>query len=87
MLGGLLAWVTLPAGGGVIPARYLSAWPACCGCVFLPFTLGLSLPLPGLQEGIDWSDMARLWPAFPLIGGLAFWPSSPSIPSTIRASL
>jgi hypothetical protein len=43
-----------------------------CGAFFFLFTLGLGLPLPGLQEGIGWDDMARLWPAFPLIGGLAF---------------
>ena len=32
------------------------------GLFFFPFTFGL----------FEWADMGRLWPAFPVIGGLAF---------------
>ncbi len=39
------------------------------GAFFLLFTLHLNLPGYGL---VEWSDMGRLWPAFPVIVGVAF---------------
>lgn len=39
------------------------------GLFFFLFTLNLTLPLLGR---ITWGDMARLWPAFPSIVGIAF---------------
>ena len=72
MLGGVLALVTYAGAGRRDPGQvFVGVAGLLCGAFFFLFTLGLSLPLPGLQEGIDWSDMARLWPVFPLIGGLA----------------
>ncbi len=43
------------------------------GLFFFVFTLQLRLPLAGWREsGADWGDVARLWPGFVVIGGLAF---------------
>jgi hypothetical protein len=42
------------------------------GAFFFLFTLRIPLPIVGMQEGVRWSDMDRLWPAFVVIGGLAF---------------
>ncbi|MBI3762560.1 MAG: hypothetical protein HY260_11970 [Chloroflexi bacterium] len=51
------------------------------GAFFFLFTLSLSLPLPGLSDGVTWNDMARLWPGFVVIGGVAFlaqWMANPA---------
>ena len=42
------------------------------GAFFFLFTLRLPLPITGLQDGVRWDDMERLWPAFVVIGGLSF---------------
>jgi hypothetical protein len=50
------------------------------GAFFFLFTLNLPLPLPGLQDGVQWADMGRLWPMFVLIvglGALAQWATDP----------
>jgi hypothetical protein len=39
------------------------------GAFFFLFTLRIDIPGYG---PVDWSDMSRLWPAFPLIVGIAF---------------
>src|SRR5262245_17497926 len=42
------------------------------GGLFFLFTLHLALPLPGLEDGVSWGDMGRLWSVWILIVGLAF---------------
>jgi hypothetical protein len=42
---------------------------ALVGAFFFLFTLRVNLPGYG---PVNWSDMGRLWPAFPLIVGIAF---------------
>ena len=42
------------------------------GAFFFLFTLRIPLPIAGMQAGVRWDDMDRLWPAFVVIGGLAF---------------
>ena len=42
------------------------------GAFFFLFTLRIPLPIVGMQEGVRWGDMDRLWPAFVVIGGLVF---------------
>jgi len=44
------------------------------GLFFFLFTLNLELPFEteNLSGPIDWDDSAYLWPAYPLIGGIAF---------------
>lgn len=68
-------WPIFPTlGGGAFLLGYFTrenadpglVWPGTaftlCGVFFFFFTF----------EVVDWSDMDRLWPVFPLIGGLAF---------------
>jgi hypothetical protein len=42
------------------------------GAFFFLFTLRVPLPVTGMQAGVRWSDMGKLWPAFVVIGGLSF---------------
>jgi hypothetical protein len=42
------------------------------GAFFFLFTLRVPLPVGGMQKGVRWDDMGKLWPAFVIIGGLAF---------------
>jgi hypothetical protein len=42
------------------------------GAFFFLFTFGIPLPAAGMQAGVQWSDMDRLWPTFVVIGGLSF---------------
>ena len=45
---------------------------ALIGAFFFLFTLRVPLPVAGMQEGVRWDDMGKLWPAFVVFGGLAF---------------
>ncbi|MBN1886570.1 MAG: hypothetical protein JW850_01215 [Thermoflexales bacterium] len=72
VLGGLVALGNYVSGHNRDSDQIFSAvLGLLLGAFFFVFTLGLSLPLPGLEEGVGWEDMARLWPVFPLIVGLA----------------
>ena len=42
------------------------------GAFFFLFTLRVPLPVAGMQDGVRWNDMGRLWPAFVVIGGASF---------------
>jgi hypothetical protein len=73
ILGGLLALGVYLTGQTRDPGQvFVGVAAPLLGVFFFLFTLHLRLPLPGLKEsGLTWDDMGRLWPAFPLIGGLA----------------
>ncbi len=64
-LGGIMFLLGWAASGDSDPGL---VWPGVTatlvGLFFFLFTFGLF--------GIEWDDMSRLWPIFPLIGGLAF---------------
>lgn len=77
-------WPIFPLGGGLL---FLAGYVAnrrdpglvfvglaatLIGAFFFLFTLRIPLPIAGMQEGVRWGDMDRLWPAFVVIGGLAF---------------
>ncbi len=74
VLGGLLSLGNYVSGRSRDPGQvFFGVAATLLGAFFLLFTLRARLPWPGFREGgIGWEDMARLWPAFPLIGGLAF---------------
>ena len=64
-------------GGYVLNRRdpglvFLGLAATLIGAFFFLFTLGIPLPIAGMQEGVRWDDMDRLWPTFVVIGGLAF---------------
>lgn len=73
VLGGLLALGVYLTGRTHDPGQvFIGVAAPLLGVFFFLFTLNVRLPLPGLHEsGVTWGDMGRLWPAFPLIGGLA----------------
>ncbi len=77
-------WPIFPLGGGLLfLATYLfdrrdpglvfvGLGAALVGAFFFLFTLQVPLPIVGMQRGVHWNEMARLWPAFVVIGGVAF---------------
>lgn len=72
VLGGLVALVNYISGRNRDSDQIFTAVVGLLlGAFFFVFTLNLSLPLPGLEEGVGWHDMTRLWPVFPIVVGLA----------------
>lgn len=72
ILGGLLALGSFVSGRSRDPGQmFAGVMGLFLGAFFFLFTLNLPLPWPGFQDGVNWGDMARLWPTFVLIGGLA----------------
>jgi hypothetical protein len=77
-------WPIFPLGGGLLflagylfdrrdPGLiFLGIAATLIGAFFFLFTLNIPLPVRGMQEGVRWEDMSKLWPAFVVIGGLAF---------------
>lgn len=77
-------WPIFPLGGGllflggyVLDRRdpgllFLGLAATLIGAFFFLFTLRVPLPVGGMQEGVRWDDMGKLWPAFVVIGGMAF---------------
>jgi hypothetical protein len=80
VFGGLLMLADYAFGGrrgGLFPGVLL----ILIGLTFFFFTLHLRVPVPPLQDGVDWPDMAFLWPIFVLDAGLAFlvqWLAQPA---------
>jgi hypothetical protein len=77
-------WPIFPLGGGLLflgsylvdrrdPGLiFVGVGATLIGAFFFLFTLRVPLPVAGMQEGVQWSDMGKLWPAYIVIGGLAF---------------
>ena len=77
-------WPIFPLGGGLLflggylfdrrdPGLvFVGIAATLIGAFFFLFTLRIPLPVAGMQEGVRWDDMGKLWPAFVVIGGLAF---------------
>jgi hypothetical protein len=77
-------WPIFPLGAGLLflggyllnhrdpGLLFVGLAAALIGAFFFLFTLRLPLPVAGMQDGVRWSDMDRLWPAFVVIGGLSF---------------
>jgi hypothetical protein len=77
-------WPIFPLGGGLLfllgyffdrrdPGLvFVGIAATLIGAFFFLFTLRIPLPVGGMQEGVRWDDMGKLWPAFVIIGGLAF---------------
>ena len=82
LLGGVLFLGDYAFGGRPDPDRiFLGVSALLIGCFFFLFTFHVPLPVPPLQDGVQWGDMGRLWPVFVLIGGLAFlgqWVARPA---------
>lgn len=69
---GIAALVSYITGRERDPGQvFVGFFTTLLGLFFFLFTLHVAVPLPGLQEGVRWEDMGRLWPAFVLIGGVA----------------
>ncbi len=72
LVGGLVALGNFVSGRSRDPGQvFVGVAASLLGVFFFLFTLEIGLPWPGLREGVQWSDMGRLWPAFLLIGGAA----------------
>ena len=77
-------WPIFPLGGGLLflggylfdrrdPGLiFVGLAATLIGAFFFLFTLRVPLPVTGMQEGVRWSDMGKLWPAFVVIGGVSF---------------
>jgi hypothetical protein len=77
-------WPIFPLGGGLLflgsylvdrrdPGLiFVGVGATLIGAFFFLFTLRVPLPVDGMREGVRWSDMDKLWPAYVVIGGLAF---------------
>ncbi len=77
-------WPAFPLGAGLLflggyvlnrrdpGLLFIGLAATLIGAFFFLFTLNLRLPVTGLQDGVRWDDMQRLWPAFVVIGGLSF---------------
>jgi hypothetical protein len=77
-------WPIFPLGGGLLflggylfgrrdPGLiFVGLAATLVGAFFFLFTLRVPLPVAGMQGGVRWSDMGRLWPAFVVIGGASF---------------
>jgi hypothetical protein len=67
---GLVFWIGYVTSAGRDPGlAFVGTIVTLVGAFFFLFTLNVSVPGLGV---IGWGDMARLWPAFPLIVGVAF---------------
>ena len=77
-------WPIFPLGGGLLllggyffdrrdPGLiFVGLAATLIGAFFFLFTLRVPLPIAGLQGGVRWDDMSKLWPAFVVIGGVSF---------------
>jgi hypothetical protein len=78
-------WPIFPLGGGLLflggyltnnrrdPGLvFVGVGATLIGAFFFLFTLRVPLPVAGMQDGVRWSDMGKLWPAYVVIGGLSF---------------
>ncbi len=77
-------WPIFPLGGGLLflggylfdrrdPGLiFVGLAATLIGAFFFLFTLRVPLPVAGMQEGVRWDDMSRLWPAFVVIAGVSF---------------
>jgi hypothetical protein len=77
-------WPIFPLGGGLLflggylfdrrdPGLiFVGLAATLIGAFFFLFTLRVPLPVAGMQDGVRWGDMSKLWPAFVVIGGLSF---------------
>ena len=77
-------WPIFPLGAGLLflsgyalnrrdpGLLFIGLGATLIGAFFFLFTLRIPLPIAGMQEGVRWDDMDRLWPTFVVIGGLAF---------------
>ena len=77
-------WPIFPLGGGLLflggylldrrdPGLiFVGLAATLIGAFFFLFTLRVPLPVGGMQEGVRWGDMGKLWPAFVVIGGVSF---------------
>lgn len=75
ILGGLAFLLQYLASGSRDPGHvFVGTATLLLGLFFFLFTLNVELPyeFENLKGPIDWSDSAYLWPAYPLIGGIAF---------------
>ena len=77
-------WPIFPLGGGLLflggylldrrdPGLiFVGLAATLIGAFFFLFTLRMPLPVAGMQEGVRWDDMGKLWPAFVVIAGMSF---------------
>src|SRR5512139_2194684 len=70
VLVGVMFWLGFIFGKDHDPGlAFVATIVTLCGLFFFLFTFNVNLMGMGR---VDWSDMALLWPAFPLIVGIAF---------------
>jgi hypothetical protein len=67
-------WPIFPLGGGLLflggylfdrrdpGLMFVGVGATLIGAFFFLFTLRVPLPVAGMQEGVRWSDMDKLWP-------------------------
>lgn len=75
VLGGLAFLLQFLVGGKRDPGLvFVGTAATLIGLFFFLFTLKVELPFEfeNLRGPIDWNDSEVLWPAYPLIGGVAF---------------
>jgi hypothetical protein len=75
VLGGLAFWLQYLFGGLRDPGLvFVGTAALLLGLFFFLFTLNVELPFEfeNLRGPIDWEDNEFLWPAYPIIGGIAF---------------
>jgi hypothetical protein len=75
VLGGLAFWLQYLFGGTRDPGYvFVGTAALLLGLFFFLFTLNVELPFEfeNLRGPIDWDDSEFLWPAYPIIGGIAF---------------
>jgi hypothetical protein len=75
VLGGLAFWLQYLFGGTRDPGYvFVGTAALLLGLFFFLFTLNVELPFEfeNLSGPIDWDDNEFLWPAYPIIGGIAF---------------
>jgi hypothetical protein len=75
VLGGLAFWLQYLFGGTQDPGYvFVGTAALLLGLFFFLFTLNVELPFEfeNLRGPIDWDDSELLWPAYPIIGGIAF---------------
>jgi hypothetical protein len=75
LLGGLAFLLQFFMGGDRDPGLiFVGTAATLLGLYFFLFTFNVELPFEfeNLSGPIDWDDSGALWPAYPLIGGIAF---------------